>query len=353
MDTQFSTINGVAWMRWQVKTVTPLCIKAGTTSVWNQSTQPKTRQVKATFDFFNKTLTQHTIADFYYDVFINDINSASKLSVRYTIPPSSVRGALRGFTIRALVKREWWNAFLYPDECSGESDLKASTNDPGWQLVRNLFGLAWDMDEDISNPTIAGRLRVMVEGPPELPEEDIKSHLESEGFNIHQVQYPSRNGRMCFTTRNPLDRITQAAKAGGLHSFMELAPGNSFTIKLCIVNPEPTDIGLLGFWEDAIDSGRLRLGGLTAAGRGRLKITEKEINLYLRDSGRPNGSTYLKKENGGTARNEILAGLFTRWTISNEDWGKAREDYLNILKEHYKTLSQNKEGTHGSLHESL
>ncbi|MDM8539390.1 hypothetical protein QUF70_21760, partial [Desulfobacterales bacterium HSG17] len=86
---------------------------------------------------------------------------------------------------------------------------------------------------------------------------------------------------VCHLTHHPVDRITHAAKEGGLHYFIEFSPRQSFEVIIKTVNPSQTHIGLIGLWEREIAAGMLRLGGLTSIGRGRLSIEKSEHHLYM------------------------------------------------------------------------
>jgi len=117
-DTDFSTIKGIARIRWDIETATPLCIKAGTTSQWNQATlnynnrPKKLRLCDSTFDFFqkdNQNKDDASVSDFYHDSYIK----SNELKIRYNIPASSVRGALRNYTITRLMKKLTFHTLFY------------------------------------------------------------------------------------------------------------------------------------------------------------------------------------------------------------------------------------------------
>lgn len=349
-----SKITGIAKITWKLDTVTPLCIKSGTTSVWKQATSgnhnvSKLRQVDAAFDFFKKTETEGTISDFYYDAFIKD---GDELKIRYRIPPSSVRGALRNYTIKRLVPKEYWNAGLTlaldedaPEEMQEQErkeynqKLNEALRNPGWHLIQNLFGLAMDSsDESLEDESVAGRLQIMVDELEEYADSDFREIVISDGFSPELFKPGSTHGRMIFTTRNPIDRITHAARGGGLHSFMELAPGNSFSVTLQIVNPRPADLGFVAFWEQAIDHGLLRLGGLTSVGRGRLNVRSTDIRLFLRSK-----DGFEGLETGNSFDSDILAEAFPEYTIL--EWENYRQTYIEKISELY--VANGKEAQNG------
>ncbi|OEU62673.1 MAG: hypothetical protein BBJ57_11930 [Desulfobacterales bacterium PC51MH44] len=77
-----------------------------------------------------------------------------------------------------------------------------------------------------------------------------------------------------------MDRITHAAREGGLHYFLEFSPNQTFDVVLRVVNPDPVHLGLIALWEREIDTGILRVGGLTSIGRGRLKVENSQHDLF-------------------------------------------------------------------------
>ena len=338
--TDFSSINGIAEIVWDVTTKTSLCIKAGTTSGWRQASSPdKLRLVDASLDFFQKerqTTDGATLADFYYDTRIRN----DQVEVQYCIPSRSVRGALRNQTIKRLVmEKEYWNAGLYGVRKDGASEemlregaetLKAALKTPGWHLVQNLFGLGVDSGDDgLDDESVAGRLSIMVGDLKKQSGDEFKKTLISGSFIQNGFTPGSTHGKMVITTRSPLDHIIHAAKDGGLHSFMELAPGNQFSITIRIVNPKPEDLGLVAFWEREINNGLLRLGGLTSVGRGRLHIDDNaSLKLFSRSN---NG--FPGFESSGKQGGDILSGLFPEYSMSQ--WNRHKKTYLGKLKAFY------------------
>ena len=147
-------------------------------------------------------------------------------------------------------------------------------------LIQNLFGLAAESGDATANEeTVAGRLQIETGDLAGLSKDEFKKSLLSGTWR--NFQPGSTHGRMLISTRSPIDRITHSAKDGGLHSFMELAPGNRFDVNLRIANPLSADLGFIAFWENGINDGFLRFGGLAAAGRGRMKISSTTVTLYL------------------------------------------------------------------------
>ena len=350
----FSTIDGVARIVWQVSTVTALCIKAGTVSAWEQASPSdgnatKTRQIDAVFDFFKKEPKENSesqLSDFYYDVHLAD----GEPKVRYKVPSTSVRGALRNYTIKRLIRKEFWDAELkatsdidLPDGEQGAQDeqeeqkvkqnnetFKEALKTPGWNLVQNLFGIAADTDDpDLEKESVAGRLCVRVGNLEKLTPERFQENLIHGNFKKDGFKPGSTHGKMAVTTRNPLDRITKAAKKGGLHSFLELAPGNRFEIVLDIANPGPADIGFAAFWEQAVNTGLLRFGGLTSSGRGRLNIVKEGSCIALFAHSAKGFDGFEKQRD--TFPDDVLSGLFHEYRMT--DWDGFKGHYLQKLKE--------------------
>ena len=342
--TDFTKINDVAHICWTMKTQTPLCIKSGTTSGWQQASSDhggknnKLREVNASFDFFQKVKDSDSerISDFYFDTIIEN----NTLQIQYRIPSSSIRGALRGYTIKHLVPEKDWKADMTTVLKDLESEtekqkvqenhrrhLQDALKQPGWHLIQNLFGLAVDSgDTAADKETVAGRLQIETGDLARLSKDEFKKSLLSGTWR--NFKPGSTHGCMVISTRSPIDRITHAAKDGGLHSFMELAPGNRFDVNLRIANPLLADLGFIAFWENGIKDGLLRLGGLTAAGRGRMKISSTAVTLYLRSAKNFTGLEPLQP-----ASRDILDTIFTAYTVDN--WDKSKNDYLEHLKRHF------------------
>jgi CRISPR/Cas system CSM-associated protein Csm3 (group 7 of RAMP superfamily) len=254
---------------------------------------------------------------------------------------------LRTYSIKRLTPKEHWNAALFPEkentklpiEATKEKDdlkrieysknLKTALKTSGWQLIRNIFGLAADtMDAEIENETIKGRLQVET-GPLESISKDQFQKNMFDG-NFKTFKPGPTNGRILFTTRNPIDRITHAAKNKGLHSFTELAPGNRFFITLRFLNPIPEDLGMVALWEQGMHQGLLRIGGLQSAGRGRLDVKSTSINLFLKQI---DGFSGLKPVISKAFANDIVSGLYSGFEIP--DWKTVTKLYLNLLQQSF------------------
>ena len=115
----------------------------------------------------------------------------------------------------------------------------------------------------------------------------------------------------------------------GLHRFLEVARGESFKVHLRITNPLDCDLGLLGLWVREMQDGMLRIGGLSSIGRGRVAAHEQTYELWRRaDAPQLQGHALLREEAGGSRKDDILAGLWTRYVVSPEALLKFAETYL-------------------------
>lgn len=147
----------------------------------------------------------------------------------------------------------------------------------GWYDILSLFGLVFELfelEKQQEQPHIwAGRLRLTTRlGSP--------SDSKIDGKPYHDGGPPDLKRHI--TVRNPLDRVTSAAKEGGLHFTLEMSEEEAFQIGFEILNPKHTDLTLIEAWREDIDDGFLRFGALTSQGRGRVTIESEEYTLYLR-----------------------------------------------------------------------
>jgi CRISPR/Cas system CSM-associated protein Csm3 (group 7 of RAMP superfamily) len=81
--------------------------------------------------------------------------------------------------------------------------------------------------------------------------------------------------------RGPVDRITQGAKSGGLHHFMAVEKGASFSGRILLRDATAEDMALLRVWAAALSAGLLTIGGVGAAGYGQCSIAfdKKDIRV--------------------------------------------------------------------------
>ena len=248
---------------------TPLVVRSGSSFSWENAERGKTRNYRMKYLWAHeadKQDNEHDIADLYFSLRIE----GDQVKPYYHIPSSSIRGSLRQWTIRNLLPEEWWDI---------EKRLKEyAKQDPRPFLpeylddILSLFGFAINTaDRELNKKyTSAGRLGIEVEpfnGNHPLP--DVHGTWNNAGNDYG----PSNAGRH-IKTRNPLDRTTNSAKEGGLHSGLEFSKGQSFNVTLIVENPTDFDRRLIDYWCSEINNGIIRFGALSSIGRGRVKVEE-------------------------------------------------------------------------------
>lgn len=255
---------------WNLNLETPLVIRSGGHFVWKNADKKKTRNYRMEFNWMQteKTGDFHHVSDLYHSVEIQD----KKIVPYYHIPSSSVRGVLRAWTIEHLLKRDYWDIEKHLKSLK-EDDLKnKSDNLKKLEPILDLFGFAVEgTDKAVTKKfTKAGRLKIIVDrftSTAEIPSVD--------GDWVNNNNFGPANARRHVKPRNPLDRITQAAKDSGLHHNLEFSEGQAFNVTFKIRNAKTEeqrkfDEMLLIKWREEINAGMIRVGGLTGIGRGRL-----------------------------------------------------------------------------------
>ncbi|NTU50034.1 MAG: hypothetical protein HGA87_03945 [Desulfobulbaceae bacterium] len=288
-------IQSALHCRWTLILKTPLVIRHGSSASYknNKVGYKKGRGIEKEFSWKEKETggDEHTwteVADFNFQF---SIGADGELTVDYSIPPSSIRGALRQWAIKTMVKREERSLFLSPklEGFSKEetasllhqvSEARKYVKDKGhnWHHILSLFGNAFDFSseelEEQEPMTWAGRLTVTT-----TIEQASKHGID--GMKVeHMPPNALDNIQRHINVRNPLDRMSMAAKNQGLHHALEMSSGQGFKVELHILNPKPKDIEMLRLWEEDINDGFLRFGGLSSQGRGRCEISNHEYKLY-------------------------------------------------------------------------
>ena len=288
---------------WTLTLKTPMVIRHGSSASYknNYDGYKKGRGQEKEFSWKEKETGQNEntwtgVADFNFQF---SIGSDGELTVDYSIPPSSIRGALRQWAIKQMVHIDQRAHFQSPNiegfnEEEKESFLKQISEareyvaDTGhnWHHILSLFGNTFDfMPEELEENepmTWAGRLKITTIIKPGIIEEESKEEYGSiDGIEIkHMPTNAPDNIQRHINVRNPLDRMTMGAKNQGLHHALEMSPEQVFDVELHILNPNIKDIEMLELWEDDINDGFLRFGGLTSQGRGRCMLSRVEYNLY-------------------------------------------------------------------------
>lgn len=302
-------VHSVLLADWELVCVTPLAIRNGQQIAYSDTTSIKTRYHDLQLKWRGKENREYEVAALHYGY---EIRSGQVYSYHF-VPPSSIRGALRSWSIRHLV-----HPALYPaltpapkEDADGIAIHEASVRqglaqrDTGLELIASLFGLAADEGE-ADAPSNAGRL-----------------HIETERFtgaglrpvDVSGVSMATSNGpdnvRREMPVRNPLDRMTHASCDGGLHRFLEVACGETFKVHLRIINPLDCNLGLVGLWVRELNDGMLRIGALASIGRGRMEVRQQTYELWRRaNAPKLQGHALLGDETDGNRPNEILSGLW-------------------------------------------
>ena len=277
-------VTSVLKADWTLKLETPLCIRNGSHSAFRSTIGgnegKKTRNVKMGYRFNGDSGGDWSqVSEAAFCVAVEN----GRAVPRYRVSAKSVRGAIRSWTITHLVPEEFHVLFTETNKAPADKEAakKAADergakwdeaeNDPGFRLVWDLFGGVIGGDDKAAGQKLrAGRLSCVTEplnGKSEKP--------FVQGQDWHQGaggSFGPDNAIRHLTVRGPLDRITQAAKSGGLHQFVELSPGQSFKVSFRVANPRPEHLGLFALWQREIDSGMLRMGGLSSIGRGRMTV---------------------------------------------------------------------------------
>lgn len=325
-------IHSVLLIDWRLRCETPLAIRNGEALAYTDSGDSKTRSQNLHLYWELPREKQFKVAALHYGYEVEE----NKVTAYHFVPPSSVRGALRAWTIRHLVHPDFLGSLTPPPQEEAEQTEKYVQNllsalqkrSNGYELIASLFGLAADTQPTRELPSNAGRLGIEAD-------KILNAHLRAVdvgGSPMHSDNGPENINRH-MTVRNPLDRITHASKKGGLHHFLEFCRGQEFKLRLIIRNPQNSDIGLLYFWRQDIDLGLLRLGALASIGRGRVSIQEQSYTLWQR----PNvplmtGIEHFQapSDDNSTEPGEILAGFWSCYVLPQASLVKFRP----YLEEH-------------------
>lgn len=315
-------VHSVLIGHWKLSCETPLVIRNGVKINYTSRNVAKTRNKDINISWTSKDpkkSDQHELAALHYGYEIEN----SKVVSYHFVPPSSVRGALRSWTINHLVQHEFRSNMTPPkikdnknEKEDTEKYIKSMKNalansETGYPFLASLFGLAFDTRGEVDFEGNAGRLR-----------------LETEKFSTYSPRPITINGNLRdgrvgplnaarqMTVRNPLDRITHASQEGGLHHFLEFSKGETFIIKLTILNPEESDLGLISYWVRELNAGFLRIGALSSIGRGRVSVQEQSYQLCKM----PGPSDWMYFTAGEKASSdEALAGFWQAYNLSQPE----------------------------------
>lgn len=312
-------VRGVLRATWKLQLITPLAIRNGLSIKYSEPKASKSRGLRLRFKWqeLEAEDSDYELAalHFGYEVV------ADKLQAFHFVPASSVRGALRSWTINHLVHPKYRQDMNPPehDDDPEEKKQKAylkivqeALDDPtsGYGLMANLFGLAFETRKAAKEMAHAGRLRVQTE-------KFANAQARPIAINgvLEEGMVGPRNANRQMTVRNPLDRMTHASKEGGLHHFLEFCAGETFLVRLNILNPKAQDLGLFSLWARELNEGMLRFGALASIGRGRVAIAEQSYRLWQRANLSPLADfTPVSNETS----NDVLAGLWREYELPSE-----------------------------------
>jgi CRISPR/Cas system CSM-associated protein Csm3 (group 7 of RAMP superfamily) len=312
-------VHSLLQVEWSLMLVTPLCIRNGRQFVWDAS-GTKSRFQNVLYQW-NKTpqRSDHQIQDLHFEVEVNDttINSV------YCVPASSVRGTLRSWTIQHFLQRNDWHvgAFDTEDENS-VARLKelVEQSHNGFELITDLFGVALNNDTDGLDISHASRLCFDTQpfsGGAAAPR-------IFGNFDTEKNVYGPKNAKIQIKERGPVDRITHAAQSGGLHSFVEFSPGQSFITTISIKNPTQEHVALLELWKREMNEGNIRFGAVTNIGRGHLKVHNDVVYSLFGD----NRIGFELGESLAKDSNDIMSDVWSGYTVTPPDLRDTLNDYL-------------------------
>jgi hypothetical protein len=314
-----SGVYGVFIADWRLRCETPLAVRNGVRITYQVQDALKSRGKDTRFYWREKVSTNkkdNEVAALHYGYKIQ----GDRLAMIHFIPSSSVRGALRAWTINHLVEPEYRSGMTPPtktDQAQTEAYLagvRASLSTPqsGYQWIASLFGMAFDTrsaGDDLAN---AGRLRVETEPFASATPQPVLLNGDPE-----TAMAGPTNVRRQMSVRNPLDRVTHASRDGGLHHFLEFCKGEVFQVRLTVLNPRGSDLGLIGLWRRELNAGLLRLGALSSIGRGRVSIDPRAetYQLWLGPGAPPMAFLEHIPVDIHAAPGDALAGLWDAYSL--------------------------------------
>lgn len=250
---------------WEMTLETPLVVRSGGKFGWKNTAASKTRNNRMKFVWGQEKGSLEEIGDLNFSIRL----VGQEARPYYHIPSAGIRGALREWAITNLLPRKQWDMEAYlKDLPSGESVPEMMDN------IINFFGFAVSTSnkERTKHCTRAGRLIINVEPFTETAE---KPQMQGTWDEQAGNNYGPDNAQRHVKPRNPLDRITHAAKDGGLHNFLEFSAGQKVKVNISVKNPTDFDRRLLEVMKQEINDGMIRFGGLSGIGRGKATVISK------------------------------------------------------------------------------
>ncbi|MCP4164948.1 MAG: hypothetical protein GY759_03520 [Chloroflexi bacterium] len=313
-------VHSAMRVQWALKCETPLALRNGIKLSYSENTQPpKTRGRGLKLQWRSKQGSDFEVAGLYYGYEIE----GNQVVAYHLVPASSVRGALRSWTIRHLVHPQFRDALSPPpnddqDKVNTYIDALSQAFQErhyGYELIASLFGLATDTRSRDWSYSNAGRLSVDVKRF-----DRVDARTVDAGGPIMQANAGPDNVRRNMHVRNPLDRLTHASKEGGLHHFLEFSRGEVFHVHLQILNPQESDIAMLGLWVREMNDGMLRFGALSSIGRGRVSVSKQSYNLWRRQNAPAlAGFEHFLTDAGSSEMDDALAGIWLHHSLPPGD----------------------------------
>ena len=314
-------ISSVLKVDWTLMLKEPLCVRNGRKFIWNSSGN-KSRNLDIKYNW-NKTekesTEEHELTDLHFDLKLLQ----NKVIPIYTMPPSSIRGTLRSWTVQHFLPQDDWYASAF--DLSNETTISKIKNlinlrNMGFSLLTDLFGVA--LDDETKLPDISHASRISFETThfsEGSPEPFVFGNL-----NTNSNKYGPSNARIQIKERGPIDRFTHAAQSGGLHSFLEFCKGQSFDVTIRVKNPSIVHVALIKLWEREMNAGMIRFGAVQSVGRGFIGIKKSTHILY---SANPNSDIPVTKLNN-KADKDIMSGVWQAYNVDSIDIKNNLIDYL-------------------------
>lgn len=324
-----SGIYGVLLVEWRLRCETPLAVRNGTNITYQIKDKNKSRGKDISFHWREPKEGReedNQVTGLYYGYEILD----NKVTAYHYIPPSSVRGALRSWTINHLVSPIYRDKTYPPssdDPGKTEEYLSAiqealANKDSGYHWIASIFGTAFDTRSDSDDLSNAGRLRIETKRFSNAEPQPISVNGEIEDGVAGPI-----NAQRQMTVRNPVDHVTHATREGGLHHFLEFCKGEMFSLNLSLLNPQVGDIGLVSLWRRELNTGMLRLGALSSIGRGRVFIEEEIYQMWLGPEAPEIEGLSNFQVNNNVQVDDVMSGLWKPYQLSKEKL----DDFLTYL----------------------
>lgn len=340
--------TSVLKVKWCLKCQTPLAIRNGLSIQYEDkaSQASKLRGQNLKWTWQSEAAGGNEVAALAYGYRIHNDGDEAKVESYHSVPASTIRGALRSWTIKHLVDPSFRDKFVAPSqEKDGGTDIDKENfveesrayvtkvmealneKKHGYELIASLFGMALETREEERGLSNAGRLQIAT-----VPFTHAQPQpIQANGSVANGFAGPG-NAKRQMSVRNPLDRITHAAKDGGLHQFLEFCAGESFDVFFTVRNPLPEDLALFWLWQRELNDGLLRIGALSSIGRGRVFVDDAQYDLWVL-IGKPALAHFEDAEvDGAASDDDVLSGLWRRLTLSPSYLSQFEEELIQHVQ---------------------